>query len=144
MWPLPCVTQVFIFSASQFSCRFWLSFLWMFIKTHEEKEGRGRQYYTPHGTWLAVFSVWMGADSGQQLRLSFLGGEVLPDHQGLAYNGRRWCGSKQTLFSVLLLALLALVTVNQGQNNAVWGHYMFGEQTQRNTVPSLIFWSQEH
>ena len=22
MWPLPCVTQVFIFSASQFSCRF--------------------------------------------------------------------------------------------------------------------------
>lgn len=91
----------------------------MFIKTHEEKEGRGRQYYTPHGTWLAVFSVWMGTGSGQQLRLSFLGGEVLPGHQGLAGGGRRWCGSKQTFFSALLLALLAQATVNQGQNNPV-------------------------
>lgn len=57
--------------------------------------------------WLCSQCGWaqtLGSSSD-----CFLGGEVLPDHQGLAGGGRRWCGSEQTLFSVLLLALLALV-----------------------------------
>ena len=118
------------------------------LDVHKNTWGKGRKGKTVlYASWYSAGCV-LSVD-GHKLwaathRLSFLGGEVLPDRQGLAGGGKRRCGSKQTLFSGLLQALLALVTVNQGQNNPVWGHYVFGEQTQRNTVPSLIFWLQEH
>ena len=132
MWPHPCVTQVFIFSASQFSCRFWLSFLWMFIKTHEEKEGRGRQCYTPRGTWLAVLSVRMGTNSGQQLRL-------FPREWGPARSpgaGRWW--EEMVWFKANLIQCPVAGTVGTGMRSLhVW------RTNTRNTVPPLIFWLQE-
>lgn len=103
------------------------------LKTHEEKEGRGRQCYTPRGTWLAVASVRMGTNSGQQLRL-FPRGEVTRSPRGWQVVGEE----NGPWFRANLIQCPVAGTVGTGMRSLhVW------RTNHRNTVPSLIFWLQE-
>lgn len=84
----------------------------------KRKEGEGSVLHLVVLGWLCSRRGWSPCSKlwAAAHRISyFLGCEVLLDEQGLAGGGRKGCDSKQAVYSILLLALLALVTVNQGQ-----------------------------